>query len=79
MIRSKSFRLARRAGLNTTISHFWVNAKHAAKIAILNVFPKRRGVLISTSDEHLDHPFLLIITGFCCFQSCLYRTRAVDL
>ena len=45
MTRSNSLREARRAGENTTISAFCVRRKQAQKMAMLKVFPKRRGVL----------------------------------
>lgn len=44
-IRSRSLRDARRAGEKTTISRPSASARQAQKIAIENVFPKRRGVL----------------------------------
>ena len=62
-MRSNSLRDARRAGENTTISHFIVKAKQAAKIAILNVLPKRRGVEMSTSDGQVVQPFFFIMAG----------------
>ena len=43
--RSSNFRLALRAGLKMTISQPMVSARQAQNMAILNVFPKRRGVL----------------------------------
>jgi len=77
-MRSGSLRDARRAGLKTTISHFIVSARHAAKIAIEKVFPKRRGVEMSTSEEHLSQPFFFMMAGRCVPQSSLYSTRAVE-
>ena len=70
IILSKSLRDARRAGLKTTTSHLSVRARHAAKIAILNVLPKRRGVEMRTSDGHVGQPFFFIMAGRMVAQSC---------
>jgi hypothetical protein len=62
-IRSNNFRLARRAGLKTTISRLQLRASAAVKMAILNVFPNLRGVLTSISDGVDGHSFFDWIFG----------------
>ena len=42
-----------------------------------NVFPKRRGVEMQTSEQTFCHPFFARIAGFDVAQSSLYSTRAV--
>ena len=44
--------------------------------ACLKVFPKRRGVLISTSPGHDSQPCFCMMAGFCTPQSSRYMTRA---
>lgn len=65
--------------LNTTISAFCVRRKQAQKMAMLKVFPKRRGVLINTSPGHELQPCFCMMAGFCTPQSSLYMTRAEAL
>ena len=55
------------------------SAKHAQKIAIEYVFPKRRGVLIRTSEFTFFQPCASIICGFEVSQSALKITRAAAL
>jgi hypothetical protein len=74
--RSSIFRDALRAGLKITTSQPWVRARAAQKIAIENVFPNRRGVLIITSELHFSQPFLRIMAGRSVAHSSRYKTRA---
>lgn len=62
-MRSNSLRDARRAGENTTISVPKDRARHAAKMAMLKVFPNRRGVEIMTSLEHLGQLLCFMMAG----------------
>ena len=47
------------------------SAKQAANMAIENVFPKRRGVEMSTSENDSPHPFFFTMSGLLKAQSCL--------
>ena len=47
--------------------------------ACLNVFPKRRGVLMRTSPGHDSQPCFCMMAGFCTPQSSRYMTRAEAL
>lgn len=70
-MRSSSLRLARLAGENTTISTPSERARQAQKMAIENVFPKRRGVDMSTSELHLVQPSAFMICGLSVAQLSL--------
>ena len=50
--------------------------QHRAWERDLNVLPKRRGVLISTSPGHDSQPCFCMMRGFCTPQSSRYMTRA---
>lgn len=41
----------------------YVRAKQAAKMPMEKVFPKRRGVEMSTSDGHVPQSFFFMIAG----------------
>ena len=62
-ILSRILRDARRAGLKTTISRLVDSARQAQKIAMLKVFPKRRGVEIKISEGHLSHSLERMMAG----------------
>jgi len=75
--RSSNLREARRAGEKITISQRQLSANAAAKMAIENVLPKRRGVLIRISDGVVSQLFFARISGSERAQSSLYITRLV--